>query len=143
MTATLGGSVELLERALGYTRARLGRVDDGLLDRPTPCEGWTLGDLLAHMEDALDAFTEAASGRVRVDAVPETHTQEYQETVMVPYWKEEERQQTVSVPYTRQETRQRTVVHTEWRTEKRERSVWVPETTSRPSNVDGSVPAVE
>ncbi|MGY2701090.1 MULTISPECIES: TIGR03086 family metal-binding protein [unclassified Nocardioides] len=66
MTATLGGSVELLERALGYTRARLGRVHDDLLDRPTPCEGWTLGDLLAHMEDALDAFTEAAGGEVVV-----------------------------------------------------------------------------
>ena len=66
MTATLGGSVELLERALGYTRARLARVDDGLLCRPTPCEGWTLGDRLAHMEDALDAFTEAAGGAVEV-----------------------------------------------------------------------------
>ena len=68
MTATLGGSVELLERALGYTRARLARVDDDLLDRPTPCEGWSLGDLLAHMEDALDAFTEAAGGEVVVHA---------------------------------------------------------------------------
>ena len=66
MTTTLGGSVELLERALGYTRARLAGVHDGLLDRPTPCEGWTLGDLLAHMEDALDAFTEAAGGEVEV-----------------------------------------------------------------------------
>ena len=66
MTATLGGSVELLERALGYTRARLAGVQDELLDRPTPCEGWTLGDLLAHMEDALDAFTEAAGGEVEV-----------------------------------------------------------------------------
>lgn len=64
MTTTLGGSVELLERALGYTRARLAVVHDGLLDRPTPCEGWALGDLLAHMEDALDAFTEAAGGEV-------------------------------------------------------------------------------
>lgn len=66
MTTTLGGSVELLERALGYTRARLARVDDHLLGRPTPCDGWTLGDLLAHMEDALDAFTEAAGGEVEV-----------------------------------------------------------------------------
>ncbi|HEU5036737.1 MAG TPA: TIGR03086 family metal-binding protein [Nocardioides sp.] len=66
MTATLGWSVELLERALGYTRARLARVDDVLLDRLTPCAGWTLGDLLAHMEDALDAFTEAAGGEVEL-----------------------------------------------------------------------------
>ncbi|WP_395690251.1 TIGR03086 family metal-binding protein [Nocardioides sp.] len=66
MTATLGGSVELLDRALGYTRGRLSTVHDGLLGRPTPCEAWTLADLLAHMEDALDAFAEAAGGAVEV-----------------------------------------------------------------------------
>ena len=43
-------------------------------DRPTPCAGWTLGHLLAHMEDALDAFTEAAAGRVEVEPVPPTAT---------------------------------------------------------------------
>ncbi|MBZ5738078.1 TIGR03086 family metal-binding protein [Nocardioides mangrovi] len=64
MTGTLGASVELLERALGYTRLRLAEVDASLLDRPTPCAGWDLADLLAHMEDALDAFTEAAGGEV-------------------------------------------------------------------------------
>ena len=31
---------------------------------PTPCPAWSLGELLAHMEDALDAFTEAAAGAV-------------------------------------------------------------------------------
>lgn len=66
MTTALGTSVELLERAIGYTRTRLAGVHDDLLDRPTPCAGWTLGDLLAHMEDALDAFTEAAGGEVEV-----------------------------------------------------------------------------
>ncbi len=79
MTVTLGGSVELLDRALAYTRTRLAGVRDGLLDHATPCEGWTLADLLAHMEDALDAFNEAAGGEVvlrggsrspgRVDAI--------------------------------------------------------------------------
>ena len=64
MTTTLGGSVELLERALGYTRTRLAGVRDDLLPRRTPCAGWTLGELLAHMEDALDAFTEASGGAV-------------------------------------------------------------------------------
>lgn len=61
---TLGVSVELLERALGYTRVQLEGVRDELLGRPTPCRAWTLGDLLTHMEDALDAFTEAAGGAV-------------------------------------------------------------------------------
>lgn len=66
MTATLPGSVDLLGRALGYTRARLGEVRGDLLDRPTPCARWRLSDLLVHMEDSLDAFTEAAGGQVMV-----------------------------------------------------------------------------
>jgi len=72
--AALDGAVELLERSLAYTRVMLADVRPDLLDRPTPCAGWTLGHLLAHMEDALDAFTEAASGRVEVDPVPPTST---------------------------------------------------------------------
>ena len=74
MSGALEGAVELLERSLAYTRGTLADVRPELLERPTPCAGWTLGRLLAHMEDGLDAFTEAASGRVRVDPVPESHT---------------------------------------------------------------------
>ncbi|HCB07683.1 MAG TPA: TIGR03086 family protein [Nocardioides bacterium] len=70
----LSGAVELLERSLGYTRVLLVDVTPDQLDRSTPCAGWTLGQLLAHMEDALDAFTEAAVGRVEVDPVPPTET---------------------------------------------------------------------
>jgi uncharacterized protein (TIGR03086 family) len=66
VTQTLPASVELLGRALDYTRARLAGVRGGLLDRPTPCAGWWLSDLLEHMEDSLDAFTEAAGGEVAV-----------------------------------------------------------------------------
>lgn len=71
MTTTLPASVELLGRALDYTQARLAAVRGGMLDRPTPCAGWRLSDLLVHMEDSLDAFTEAAGGQV---AVHLTHT---------------------------------------------------------------------
>jgi uncharacterized protein (TIGR03086 family) len=70
----LDGAVELLERSLAYTRVMLADVRPDQLDRPTPCAGWTLGHLLAHMEDALDAFTEAAAGRVEVDPVPPIET---------------------------------------------------------------------
>lgn len=63
---TLEPAVELLERALGYTSGGLASVDDHLLDRPTPCARWTLSALLWHMEDSLDAFLEAATGRVAV-----------------------------------------------------------------------------
>jgi len=72
--AALSGSVELLDRSLAYTRVMLADVRPDNLDRPTPCAGWTLGHLLAHMEDALDAFTEAAAGRVEVEPVPPTTT---------------------------------------------------------------------
>ena len=64
MTTALTGAVELLERSLGYTRVVLARVGDDDHQRSTPCRSWTLGDLLTHMEDALDVFTEAAGGSV-------------------------------------------------------------------------------
>jgi uncharacterized protein (TIGR03086 family) len=59
-------ALELLERALGYTRGALATVGP---DRsgPTPCAGWSLADLLCHMDDGLDAFLEAAGGAVRVE----------------------------------------------------------------------------
>ncbi|WP_183094673.1 TIGR03086 family metal-binding protein [Nocardioides stalactiti] len=56
--------VDLLERALGYTRGALGTVAPADLCLPTPCDGWRLGDLLAHMEDSLDAFAEGAAGSI-------------------------------------------------------------------------------
>ncbi|KAA1427945.1 TIGR03086 family metal-binding protein [Nocardioides antri] len=56
--------VELLERALGYTRSTLATVSPGHLCLPTPCDRWRLGDLLAHMEDSLDAFAEGAAGTI-------------------------------------------------------------------------------
>lgn len=56
--------VELLERALGFTRAALATVTPAHLGRPTPCDQWRLGDLLGHMEDSLDAFAEGAAGAI-------------------------------------------------------------------------------
>jgi uncharacterized protein (TIGR03086 family) len=56
--------VELLERALGYTRCALVTVTPAHLCRPTPCDHWRLADLLAHMEDSLDAFSEGAAGSI-------------------------------------------------------------------------------
>jgi uncharacterized protein (TIGR03086 family) len=70
----LDDAVELLERSLAYTRVMLADVRADNLRRPTPCAGWTLDRLLAHMEDALDAFTEAAAGRVEVTPAPPTST---------------------------------------------------------------------
>ncbi len=68
MTTALAGAVELLERSLGSTRVILAGVPGADLDRRTPCRDWNLGQLLAHMDDGLDAFTEAAGGAVAVPA---------------------------------------------------------------------------
>lgn len=72
MSTALEGAVELLERSLGYTRVVLAGVRAEHLELATPCAGWSLRDLLEHMEDALDAFTDAAAGRVEVEPVPAT-----------------------------------------------------------------------
>ena len=66
--APLDHAVELLDRALSYTRVTLHEVTDADLARRTPCERWDLGQLLAHMEDALDAFAEGAHGAVDLHA---------------------------------------------------------------------------
>lgn len=61
--------VELLERAIGYTRGVLALVTPDDLSAPTPCSAWDLRALLAHMEDSLTSLHEAGSlHRVRVDA---------------------------------------------------------------------------
>lgn len=64
------GAVELLDRSLAYTRVALAAVTDDRLGARTPCEGWDLARLLAHMEDSLDAFGEGATGRVRLTTTP-------------------------------------------------------------------------
>jgi uncharacterized protein (TIGR03086 family) len=56
-------SLELLERAIAYTRGSLLLVTEADLDRPTPCREWALLDLLRHMDDSLLAFAEAAQAR--------------------------------------------------------------------------------
>ncbi len=53
-------SLGMLERAIGYTRLALMEVTPSMLERPTPCPAWDLGDLLDHMVDSLAALTEAA-----------------------------------------------------------------------------------
>ncbi|GAA4816049.1 maleylpyruvate isomerase family mycothiol-dependent enzyme [Nocardioides caeni] len=56
--------LDVLQRALDYTCAGLRSVTADDLTSPTPCSAWNLADLLAHMEDALDAFAEAAGGAI-------------------------------------------------------------------------------
>jgi uncharacterized protein (TIGR03086 family) len=67
-------AVELLERAIGYTRGTLATVTRVQLDRPTPCSRWRLRQLLDHMADSLDALTEASGGLVPVTVIPVSGT---------------------------------------------------------------------
>jgi hypothetical protein len=55
--ATPWGGVELLERALGYTRGCLTLVRAEHGHAPSPCTGWDLLDLLTHMDDSLARST--------------------------------------------------------------------------------------
>lgn len=65
--------VELLDRAIAYTRGSLALVTADLMAAPTPCAGWDLRALLTHMDDSLVSLHEAASvRRVRVDVPPAT-----------------------------------------------------------------------
>lgn len=64
--------LELLERALAYTSRALDTVAPGDLDRSTPCDDWRLRDLLCHMEDSLDAFTEGAAGSIDLESTTPT-----------------------------------------------------------------------
>jgi uncharacterized protein (TIGR03086 family) len=58
--APLQHALELLERAIGYTRVQLQVVTPAMLCRPTPCERWSLAALLDHMDDSLAGLVEAA-----------------------------------------------------------------------------------
>ncbi|HEV7195744.1 MAG TPA: maleylpyruvate isomerase family mycothiol-dependent enzyme, partial [Pedococcus sp.] len=55
-------ALELLERSTAYCGASLRLVTVADLGRATPCAGWTLGDLLRHVDDSLAALDEAAEG---------------------------------------------------------------------------------
>lgn len=64
--------VALLGQAIEFTCGALRAADRASPELPTPCRGWTLGDLLDHMADGMDAFTEASNGLVAVTAAPRT-----------------------------------------------------------------------
>jgi uncharacterized protein (TIGR03086 family) len=66
----LGGAVELLDRSLAWTRVALAETAHVPGTTPTPCRGWPLQRLLAHMEDGLDAYAEAATGSVSLRPDP-------------------------------------------------------------------------
>lgn len=60
----LARPLELLERSLSYSRVVLAGVPGHAADQDTPCAGWDLADLLAHMVDGFTAFIQGATGVV-------------------------------------------------------------------------------
>jgi uncharacterized protein (TIGR03086 family) len=56
--------LELDRSAVLASLAALADAGPGDLARPTPCAGWTLADLLAHMTVQQDGFAEASTGAV-------------------------------------------------------------------------------
>jgi uncharacterized protein (TIGR03086 family) len=97
-SARLDQAVELLDRALGYTCGILDDLDDlddavPLFSRRTPCRRWNLGQLLAHMEDALDAFAEGADGAVslgpRIPVAARTDALRHKACALLGAWSSE------------------------------------------------------
>lgn len=68
--APLHQSLDLLERAIGYTREQLRVITPEMLRRSTPCVDWSLATLLDHMADSLDALIDAADLRAVVFSLP-------------------------------------------------------------------------
>src|SRR3954447_19623635 len=69
-TTSPPASVAVLDSAVTWTHSCLQFARTSDLTLPTPCSAWNLGDLLAHMEDSLEALGEAAElGRVKVSEV--------------------------------------------------------------------------
>lgn len=56
--------VGLLERAVSYAVGSLRLVEAADVDGPTPCRGWSLRDLLDHLDDSLQALQEGVDGRI-------------------------------------------------------------------------------
>ena len=58
-------ALELLERAVNYTRSSLMQITPHVIHAETPCADWYLAALLHHMDDSLRALQDAAdTGRV-------------------------------------------------------------------------------
>lgn len=66
----LPAALELLERAVAYTRSSLQLITPGTTSAATPCCEWDLAALLRHMDDSLRALQDAADTR-RVVIVPQ------------------------------------------------------------------------
>lgn len=69
-TDSVAGGFELLERAIGYALGTLHLVTPETMDNRTPCAEWNLHQLMAHLNDGVQALTDAlASGYVSAEPI--------------------------------------------------------------------------
>jgi uncharacterized protein (TIGR03086 family) len=54
-------SIEMMNKVLGETSRIVDGIEPGQLDNPTPCEGWTVRDVLNHITGGAEMFAIAAS----------------------------------------------------------------------------------
>ncbi len=72
-TITPTGQVDalaLLDEGLAWAAERIALVGADHLDASTPCEGWTLRDLLDHVVDTVGVFADAIDGPASTPGVP-------------------------------------------------------------------------
>jgi uncharacterized protein (TIGR03086 family) len=60
--APLSRGLELLESAVGYALASADLITPALLPGPTPCAGWDVRTLLAHLGDSISVLDQSLAG---------------------------------------------------------------------------------
>jgi uncharacterized protein (TIGR03086 family) len=68
--AALTRGLWLLRTAVGYALATAGSASSAGLVAPTPCTGWDLGILLAHLADSMGVLAEAIAAGPAVPGPP-------------------------------------------------------------------------
>ena len=67
--AALTRGLWLLRSAVGYALAASGSASSARLAAPTPCAGWDLGILLAHVADSMGVLSEAIAALAATPAI--------------------------------------------------------------------------
>ena len=72
---------DLLARTYDVARAAVAQLDDSLVDRPTPCEQWSVRDVFEHMVGAIDMFATAAGAPATEGAAGSTPIERFDAAV--------------------------------------------------------------
>lgn len=78
----LAGDIGLMRRESGMAMATLTSLTDDELGKPTRCEGWTRGHVLAHMAQDADAMTNLATWAVTGERTPAYESREQRDAAI-------------------------------------------------------------